>query len=36
VSEDGHTGLIEFRAQHKAGHWVFVETLRTSLLHDPT
>ncbi len=35
VSEDGHTGLIEFRAQHKAGHWVFVETLRTSLLHDP-
>jgi diguanylate cyclase (GGDEF)-like protein/PAS domain S-box-containing protein len=35
VGEDGHTGLIEFRAHHKAGHWVFVETLRTSLLHDP-
>jgi diguanylate cyclase (GGDEF)-like protein/PAS domain S-box-containing protein len=35
VGEDGHTGLIEFRAHHKDGHWVFVETLRTSLLHDP-
>jgi len=34
VGEDGHTGLIEFRARHKAGHWLFVETLRTSLLHD--
>jgi diguanylate cyclase (GGDEF)-like protein/PAS domain S-box-containing protein len=35
VGEDGHTGVIEFRAHHKDGHWVFVETLRTSLLHDP-
>ena len=35
VGDDGHTGLIEFRARHKEGHWVFVETLRTSLLHDP-
>ena len=35
MSEDGHTGLIEFRARHKDGHWVFVETLRTNLLHDP-
>jgi diguanylate cyclase (GGDEF)-like protein/PAS domain S-box-containing protein len=34
VGEDGHTGVIEFRAHHKDGHWVFVETLRTSLLHD--
>jgi diguanylate cyclase (GGDEF)-like protein/PAS domain S-box-containing protein len=34
VGEDGHTGLIEFRARHRDGHWVFVETLRTSLLHD--
>jgi diguanylate cyclase (GGDEF)-like protein/PAS domain S-box-containing protein len=35
VGEDGHTGLIEFRARSKDGNWVFVETLRTSLLHDP-
>jgi diguanylate cyclase (GGDEF)-like protein/PAS domain S-box-containing protein len=35
VGEDGHTGLIEFRARHKEGHWIFVETLRTALLHDP-
>ncbi|MDP9327823.1 MAG: EAL domain-containing protein, partial [Actinomycetota bacterium] len=35
VGDDGHTGLIEFRARHKEGHWVFVETLRTALLHDP-
>jgi diguanylate cyclase (GGDEF)-like protein/PAS domain S-box-containing protein len=34
VGEDGHTGLIEFKALHKEGHWTFVETLRTSLLHD--
>jgi diguanylate cyclase (GGDEF)-like protein/PAS domain S-box-containing protein len=35
VGDDGHTGIIEFRARHKEGHWVFVETLRTALLHDP-
>ncbi len=35
VGEDGHTGLIEFRALHKEGHWVFVETLRTALQQDP-
>ncbi|MEO8292025.1 MAG: EAL domain-containing protein [Actinomycetota bacterium] len=35
VGEDGHTGLIEFRALHKQGHWVFVETLRTALQQDP-
>jgi diguanylate cyclase (GGDEF)-like protein/PAS domain S-box-containing protein len=32
---EGHTGLIEFRMRRTDGTWVFVETLRTSLLQDP-
>ncbi len=31
---EGHTGLIEFRIRHEDGHYLFAETLRTSLLHD--
>ena len=31
----GHTGLLEFRMRRRDGTWIFVETLRTNLLHDP-
>ena len=31
---EGHTGLIEYRICHRDGHYVFVETLRTNLMHD--
>ncbi len=32
---EGHTGLIEFRIRNTEGQYVYAETLRTSLLHDP-
>ncbi len=32
---EGKTGLMEFRIQHRAGNFLFAETLRTNLLHDP-
>ena len=32
---EGHTGLIEFRTRHRDGTYLFVETLRTNLMHDP-
>jgi diguanylate cyclase (GGDEF)-like protein/PAS domain S-box-containing protein len=32
---EGHTGLIEFRIRHRDGTYLFVETLRTNLMHDP-
>ncbi|MEX2275219.1 MAG: EAL domain-containing protein [Actinomycetota bacterium] len=32
---EGSTGLMEFRIRHADGTYLFVETLRTSLLHDP-
>ncbi len=32
---EGHTGLIEFRIRHHDGTYLFVETLRTNLMHDP-
>ncbi|MDP9331326.1 MAG: EAL domain-containing protein [Actinomycetota bacterium] len=32
---EGHTGLLEFRIRHRNGEYIYVETLRTSLLHDP-
>ena len=32
---DGNTGLLEFRMERADGSWIFVETLRTSLLQDP-
>ncbi len=35
MGEEGATGLIEYRIKHNDGHWIFVETLRTNLLHDP-
>ena len=35
MGEEGATGLIEFRVKHEDGHWLFVESLRTNLLHDP-
>jgi diguanylate cyclase (GGDEF)-like protein/PAS domain S-box-containing protein len=35
LEKEGHPGLIEFRMQHEDGSWLFVETLRTNLLHDP-
>ena len=31
---EGHTGLIEYRIEHSDGHHLFVETLRTNLMHD--
>jgi diguanylate cyclase (GGDEF)-like protein/PAS domain S-box-containing protein len=32
---EGHTGLTEFRVEHRNGSMRTVETLRTNLLHDP-
>jgi diguanylate cyclase (GGDEF)-like protein/PAS domain S-box-containing protein len=32
---EGHTGLTEFRLEHRDGTMRTVETLRTNLLHDP-
>ncbi len=32
---EGSTGLLEFRLRHQRGTYLFTETLRTSLLHDP-
>jgi diguanylate cyclase (GGDEF)-like protein/PAS domain S-box-containing protein len=35
MEKEGHPGLIEFRMRHADGSWLYVETLRTNLLHDP-
>jgi len=35
AEEEGHTGLTEFRIEHRDGSIRHVETLRTNLLHDP-
>jgi diguanylate cyclase (GGDEF)-like protein/PAS domain S-box-containing protein len=32
---EGHPGLMEFRLHHADGTFLFTETLRTALLHDP-
>ncbi len=32
---EGHPGLMEFRVQCQDGTFIFAETLRTNLLHDP-
>ncbi len=32
---EGNTSLLEFRLRHEGGVYLFTETLRTSLLHDP-
>jgi diguanylate cyclase (GGDEF)-like protein/PAS domain S-box-containing protein len=32
---DGNIGLMELKIRHGEGHWIWVEMLRTNLLHDP-
>jgi len=35
IDGEGSTSLLEFRLRHSSGSYLFAETLRTSLLHDP-
>ncbi len=35
IEGEGSTSLLEFRLRHRSGSYLFTETLRTSLLHDP-